>query len=258
MRARCCFGLPVAALVLAGSATPLRCERLVVSLSTHRVLINSSFTGVDLVLFGTVEREPGRDPPPAGYDIVATITGPREDMVARRKGRVLGIWVNVESRTFVDAPTYLAVLSNRLLTAIASPQVLHRLKIGLGQFPLQGSEAGGAPEDDAFRTAFIEFNRQHGVYREETNGIAFLTPDLFRATIKLPGGVPVGTYDVDVKLFAAGALLAQQDTTLETVKVGFEQLVASAAHEHGALYGLVTVLLALLTGWFGSVLFRRD
>ena len=189
---------------------------------------------------------------------MVTVTGPRQDMVARRKGRVLGIWVNVELRTYIDAPTYLAVLSNRPLAAITVPSVLRRLHLGLAYFPLRASDAFGVADDEAFRAAFIDINRQHGVYREETSAVSFLTPDFFRATIKLPGGVPVGTYDVDVQLFTAGQAIAQQQTALETVKVGFEQFVASAAREEGTLYGFATVLLALLTGWFGSILFRRD
>ena len=40
-------------------------------------------------------------------------------MVTRRKERVLGIWVNTESRAFLDVPTYLAVLSNQPLEEIA-------------------------------------------------------------------------------------------------------------------------------------------
>jgi hypothetical protein len=34
--------------------------------------------------------------------------------------------------------------------------------------------------------------------------------------------------------------------------------VASAAHDYGLLYGLVAALMALATGWFASVVFRRD
>ena len=45
-----------------------------------------------------------------GYDIVVTVTGPRQTLRTRRKERVLGIWVNVDSREFVNAPSYLAVL----------------------------------------------------------------------------------------------------------------------------------------------------
>jgi hypothetical protein len=40
-------------------------------------------------------------------------------------------------------------------------------------------------------------------------------------------------YEIDVKLFADGALLARTQTALEVVKVGFEQFVANAARDHG-------------------------
>jgi uncharacterized membrane protein YfcA len=44
----------------------------------------------------------------------------------------------------------------------------------------------------------------------------------------------------------------------EVVKVGFEQFVAQAAREYGLLYGFATALMALLTGWLASVVFRKD
>jgi uncharacterized protein (TIGR02186 family) len=45
---------------------------------------------------------------------------------------------------------------------------------------------------------------------------------------------------------------------MEVVKVGFEQLVANAARDRGLIYGLATAMMALLTGWFASVVFRKD
>ena len=42
------------------------------------------------------------------------------------------------------------------------------------------------------------------------------------------------------------------------MKVGFEQFVANAARDYGLLYGLATSMMAILTGWFTSVVFRRD
>ena len=88
--------------------------------------------------------------------------------------------------------------------------------------------------------------------------MTFLTPTLFRAAIPLPAEAPTGNYDVDVKLFADGALLTRANSAFEIVKVGFEQFVANAARDHGLLYGLATAMMALLTGWFASVVFRRD
>ncbi len=93
----------IMAAVVLGGGPAAAAERLVFALSTHRVLINSSFTGAELVLFGTVEPN-GTARQNPGYDLVVTVTGPKQDVVTRRKERMLGIWVNLDSRTFVESP----------------------------------------------------------------------------------------------------------------------------------------------------------
>ena len=45
----------LALLFVACSAGPAAAERLVVSLSNHRVAVTSNFVGEELVLFGTIE-----------------------------------------------------------------------------------------------------------------------------------------------------------------------------------------------------------
>jgi uncharacterized protein (TIGR02186 family) len=252
----------VAALTLAttlANAGPAAAERLIASLTNHRVMITSNYTGVELVLFGSVERDAGiarRGP----YDIVATITGPRELLRARRKQRVLGIWVNTQSRTFIDPPSYLAVLASRPLDAITGADTLRRLQLGIGNtpFPELINNDIGEVSNDPFRAALIGLMRERGLYSEEPNAVTFLTPTLFRAAIALPAQVPIGNYAVDVKLFADGNLIARTDSAFEIVKVGFEQFVVNAARDHGLLYGFATALMALLTGWIASVAFRRD
>ena len=47
-------------------------------------------------------------------------------------------------------------------------------------------------------------------------------------------------------------------TAFEVVKVGFEQFIANSARHHGLLYGLATAMMALMTGWMASIVFRRD
>ena len=56
-----------------------------------------------------------------------------------------------------------------------------------------------AARDDPFRLAFLKLKADHGLYREVPNGVTFLTPTLFRASIPLPAEVPIGTYEVDVQ-----------------------------------------------------------
>ncbi len=251
----------IALAILLALASPARAERLITTLSTSRVLISSNFTGADVVLFGSVERDAQTVARRGVYDIVVTVTGPRETVVTYRKERVFGVWVNADSRTFVKAPSYLTVLANRTINDIADVNTLRRTQTGLARTLLPQEISGDIADstrDDPFRQAFLRLKIERGLYREIQNGVTFLTPALYRAAIPIPDNAPTGLYEVDVKLFADGALLTRQQTALEIVKVGFEQFVASAAREHGLFYGLATALMALLTGWLASVVFRKD
>jgi uncharacterized protein (TIGR02186 family) len=246
-------------LAVAFASAPAWAERLVTSVSKHRVMVTSNFVGEDLVLFGSVERDAASIARRGGYDIVVTVTGPRRAFVTRRKERRLGIWLNVESREFMDVPAFLAVLANQPIDRIAPPEVRRRLQLGLPNFSLQAAnDAPNVVSGDAFRRAFIRINEQHLLYQQSDNAVTFLTPNLFRTAIALPAAAPIGTYNVDVKLLADGAMIARTSSAFEVVKAGFEQIVAEAAHRQPFLYGLLTALMALVTGWLASVIFRRD
>jgi len=261
MRRRPSLMLFTALGALTASAVPAAGERLVASLSNHRVMVTSNFTGEELVLFGGIEQDSASRPRRSGYDIVVTVTGPRQTMVTFRKERVLGIWVNWDSRVFENVPAYLAVLSNRPLDAVTSAETLRRLQLGLDNIPLPQRASvniADAASDDPFRVAFIKVKSDQKLYREASNGVTFLTPALYRASIPLPAEVPVGTYEVDVRLFVDGAQIARAPSPFEVYKSGFEQVVTTAARDHGILYGLATAMMAIATGWFASVVFRRD
>ena len=141
-------------LLLIAAATPASAERLIVSVSRHQVRVNSSFDGTQIVLFGSVERDAQTIQRRGPYDIVVTVTGPKETTVARRKERVLGIWVNMASRIFVNAPSYLHVLASRPFEDIAAPDRLRRWQIGLDniQLPQQvGPDIADTVPTDPFR-----------------------------------------------------------------------------------------------------------
>ena len=249
------------AVPLAGTK-PAAAERLVTSISRHQVLVNSNFAGTSIVLFGTVEPDsPTARRRAAGYDLVVTVTGPKETIVARRKERMLGIWTNIGSRTFLNVPSYLAVLSNQPFEQITNADTVRQLQLGLVDklLPQQlGNDVGDVVRDDPFRASFIRLKTQHQLYVQKTNGVTLLTPTVFRAEISLPAEAPIGNYDVEVKVFAEGALLTRTSSAFEIVKVGFEQFVATAAQDFGLLYGITTAMMAIMTGWFAAVVFRRD
>lgn len=258
---RTCVAIAALVLAAAFAAVPAQAERLIVSVSNHRVTVTPNYSGEELVLFGSVEKDANTPPGRNAYDLVVTVAGPRMDMVTRRKERKFGIWINTDSRQFLKVPSYLAVFSDRPVDQIASPEVQRRQQLGLNNILLTqrvGPDYADVVPDDPFRSAFVRLRAEHGLYRQDPAAITFLTPTLFRTGIPLPAEVPIGTYNVEIKLFADGALVTRTETAFEIVKVGFEQFVANSARNNGFAYGLVTAIMAMLTGWMASIVFRKD
>lgn len=248
----------VIAAALAGKATA---EDLVTAISSRTISIESNFTGAEIVLFGTIERDAHTVSRRQGYDIVIAARGPSQEATIRQKQRLAGIWVNLDSRRYVSVPSYVAYLSNRLLSEIADPLVLTRFQLGLRHLILlQEGSLSAVPDERAkdFRNATLRLMRNRARYLEEPYSVRFLTPRVFTARIPLPASIPTGTYSIEVYLFGDGAMLERTGSTVFIRKSGMEQLISRTAEEMPLLYGLAAVALAIFAGWFAGIVFRRD
>ena len=247
-------------LILLASMTAASAETLITSLSNHRVLINSNYTGTSIAVFGAIERDAQTVARATAYDVAVTIRGPRQFLVVREKERLGPIWINQEQQKFPLAPAYLSVLTSRPIEEITSVQLRQRQKIGLKAVinAPDFTNERGAGADREFREALYRIKAQEGLYLEDERGVTFLTPDLFRASIPLPATAPPGNYEVEVTLFADTVILARTTTHFELVKTGFEEQVGSIARDWSLFYGLATAGIAIFFGWLASVIFRRD
>jgi uncharacterized protein (TIGR02186 family) len=248
--------------VLLAAGVPASAERLLATLSRHQVMVNSSFTGTSIVLFGTIEPDtPASRRRTTGYDLVVTVAGPRQTLVARKKERLLVIWTNMDSRTFVNVPSYLAVLSTQPFEQFTTADIIRQQQLGIDNFLLPqqiGPDIGDPGRNDVFRTQLVRLKTEHQLYSQKTNAVTLLTPTVFRTEVALPAEAQIGNYDLDIKVFADKQMVARGASAFEIIKVGFEQFVANAARDYGFIYGLAAAMMAMVTGWFAAVVFRRD
>jgi uncharacterized protein (TIGR02186 family) len=248
----------LALLLAAAAASPVRAAKLVSALSADRVDIRSNFTGTQIVVFGTIERDAQTVSRAARYDVVVTVSGPPVNVVTRRKDRVFGIWINTDSEVMTAVPSFLAVHSTRQLDVLALPAVRSRLGLGLDMLPINAAPLPDPPVRTDFEDAFLRRMQEEGRYRYVPGGVQFLSERLFRASVVLPATVGVGSYTARVHLFREGVLLSTTEGVFDIRKVGFEQLVSRYARVYGLQYGLATVVIACLTGWLAGIIFRRD
>ncbi|MNL50102.1 putative transmembrane protein (Alph_Pro_TM) [compost metagenome] len=109
-----------------------------------------------------------------------------------------------------------------------------------------------------FRNAFRRIRETSGVYERDPGGVQFISSSLFKASVRLPANVPNGVHVVRAYLFRDGTFVAAKALPLRVVKTGVEQVITQTAHEQPFFYGLFAVLLAVITGWGASLLFRKE
>jgi uncharacterized protein (TIGR02186 family) len=211
-----------------------------------------------VVVFGTVERDAQTVARASSYEVVVTLTGPLRNVVVRRKARAAGVWINRSSEEMARVPSFLAIATTAPMTDVAGNPVRARQGLGFDMLPTSGLPDALPPIRTDYDAAFFRIMRQRDLFHLAEGSVEFLSPQLFRAPIELPANVPIGWYNATVYLFSGGVLLAKTHEDFSINKSGFEQYVSDVAHRQPLLYGLLTVVIACLTGWLAGLVFRKD
>ena len=238
-------------LLLLLTSPVLAAEDIVSGLSQDQIEINSSYTGADIVVFGTIERPQDA----VGRDIVVVVRGPDTDVTVRRRDRILGIWVNRDAAKFSGLPAFYFLASTRPLEAIAAPAVLEQY--GLGAMNLVPTAAVSHHDTLPFRQAAVRQLTAQGLYGNVPGSIDFHSENLFKTVVPIPAAVARGQYNVEVYLFRGGDVESVQSTPFFIDQTGVERRLFNFAHDNPLGYGLAAVMTALLLGWSPRVLLRR-
>ena len=229
---------------------PAHAQELIADLSQHLIQITSDFSGTELLVFGAVGTE-------IEADIVVIVRGPRDELVVRKKARVMGVWINTDSAVFRSVPSFYGIASTRPLDEIGGADMRRIMEIGLDGLRLDPDPELDVGEVDEFRQALIGLRQADGLFPTEPGKVDVVGRRLFRAHIAFPAGVPVGTYVADTFLIRDGEVVAAQSSPLVVNKAGFGADIYDFAHEEASLYGLLAVVAAVMAGLTGNFLFRR-
>ena len=240
---------------LAAGMFPAHAGRVVADLSEANVSITSGFHGTELLLFGAVD---GRETD----DIIVVVSGPPTDVAHRRKAQVGGIWINVETNIWKDAPSLYQVLATRPLAEIANAQTLEQLHIGantleLKLYPERPQTSTKTPEPVAFLQSFARNMASTGLWPSDVGPIRLTDGALFRADLRLPANVISGIYDVRIMQFRDGVVFSESETNIYVRKGGLSAMLYNFAHDQSLFYGLFAIAFAVVAGWLAAVAFRR-
>ncbi len=225
-----------------------RATELVADLSQHEINISTGFSGTELLLFGAAD--------PSG-DVVVVVSGPDTRAVVRKKERVSGIWINTESVTFDTVPGFYHVAATHRLSDEKLGQVLSEIGVGFRYQNMSPTDELAPEKAYEFKAALLRRKAAKGLYNAQTSEIVFVGGTLFRAKVPFPATVPTGSYRVDVYQVVDDWVKSVAAIPLTVGKVGMEEAIFRFAHDQPALYGIVAIVIAALSGYGAGMLFGR-
>ncbi|MDE3257905.1 MAG: TIGR02186 family protein [Gemmatimonadota bacterium] len=216
-----------------------------------RVKVDLFFRGAGLVAAGTVPKDCG---------VVLKLEGERRAAAYRRKDRRGPLWVSTGRVEFNALPSlYMVAASSdsaglvRQLDVVGEGFAALRRGVTIEQSP---------PGDDGF--VFDEFLRlkiQRGFYALRPGSVAL--SDVggaiagFRTEFRVPPAIRPGTYRVTLYCFSEHRLVSETVQSISVEKTGLVRVLSEVAFQHGGVYGVVSVAVALAAGLVVGMIFRK-
>lgn len=222
-------------------------KSLSVELAADHIDITTGFSGAKVEVFGHRKD--------MFTEVAITIRGPEKTATIWQKAKFLGAWINRYSVSFKNVPLYYNyALDQGQLSRSAS--LLDKNGIGVEALFLKNltDMSSTIANAEIFKEALITDKKKKGLYPTKAQPIKFMNEYFFRAEFNIPPDAPTGEYKITSMLFKDGKLLETDVDLLRVEQVGLNAFVFKAAHKQGLLYGVISVLLALLSGWFVGVL----
>ncbi len=218
------------------------------TLTPNVVEISLTFHGAQVVVTGEI---------PKGAQAVLELMGPDKDIHLLRQGRRGGLWMSVGEVTVHDAPSVYM-----MLTSPNAPAPTADGGWGYKALQTRASFSGAIPKDkaDLLFGQFVKLKESEGLYgsfpgtlKIESSGSEH---EKFTGSLRLPSNIVPGNYKVTLTVLQNNQPVGNRSADLQVVMTGLPKLLTSLAFEHSGLYGLIAVIVALITGIAVGVVFK--
>lgn len=248
------YAAMIMALMLLTQAPLLKAEEaLQVSPFPDRISIGTFYNGTRVAINGTL---------PQDCDVIVRMIGDTSELRMKKKGKVLGLlWMNRDTVTFESVPKAFLLYMPQNLEGIFQSQQKDAPVWQLGLTALE-ERITVSPDSGESRTLvreLLKLKEKEGIYAVGDN--VHYTPiaegrKKFEADIIVPPKLSPGVYKVEAYMVQNGTIVTIYDHSLTVALESFPKILSLLAFDHGALYGILATLIAVVAGLLTGVFFK--
>lgn len=233
--------------VLIFTITNSHAKPIVSGISSNEINIDTKFNGTNILLFGA-KGDAG--------NIVIAVRGPKKNFLVTKKERLLGVWYNGQRAIFDNVGSFYSLFST-FDNNKTSNELLQSLELGSANIKYDVKSNSSKKEEDNFQLQLINKLEKDSLYSQGANKIDFLDETLFKVIIKFPKNIAQGVYTVEIYLINEDNLLSFQSIPIYVNQIGVSADISKYAHQQSLLYGIFSVIIALIIGWAANYLFTK-
>ena len=197
-------------------------------------------------------------------DLVIKITSPEGHQVLKQKGKVAGmLWMNVGQLKFENTPNFYEIFSTRKVEDILSREEMEKNVIGFSALSKHVEITPVANEEEKTKwfDEFVKFKQDSKVYLASAGTISTSMrtdgkQDYYVLT-DWPYQAQPGDYLVTVYAVQNNKVIEQATSKVNVEQIGMVKTLATMAQSSPAIYGFLSIGVALGAGVGVSLVFRK-
>jgi uncharacterized protein (TIGR02186 family) len=200
----------------------------------------------------------------AGRDLVIKITSPEGHQVMKKKGKVAGaLWMNVGTLTFEKTPNFYEMFSTKKVDDILTREERGKYTLGYEALAehVEVGPVANASEKTQWFGEFVKFKEASNLYKSDFGKIEMKDlPDgrqEYYIQTQWPYQATPGEYLVSVYAVKDGKVVEQAESHVKVEQVGMVKTLATMAKDSAAIYGFLSIGVALSAGFGVGLVFRK-
>lgn len=189
----------------------------------------------------------------SGAKALVVVRGASSKEEFNRKGRVGPIWVNRGKVEISSVPSLFLCFGPEPVAALLGREQIDRYQLDEAALKSQMRIEPREMDHEVIRDHYLKLKKQEGSLLIASGalkmGSSLAAGEPYSVEFQWPKKAPPGRYEVRVYECRDGMVVDQSSLALDVVAVGFPARLGRLAREHGSLYGVVAVIIALLAGF---------
>jgi len=199
-----------------------------------------------------------------GTDLVIKITSPEGHQLLKKKGKVGGmLWMNVGQLKFENTPNFYEIFSTKKIEDILSTEEMDKNVIGFPALAKHVEITPVANEEEKAKwfDEFVKFKEDSKVYTSSSGNITFSKnaegKQEYYILTEWPYQAQPGDYLVTVYAVKDHKVVEQATSNVNVAQIGMVKSLAGMAKDTPAVYGFLSIGVALSAGFGVSMVFRK-